>query len=337
LSLKVTSEFLYPIAVAVSALTTLVTPYLLRSSNQVVAWFDRVLPSPAKAWLDLYTQWVGGSRARSSVGIHLARKWTWQITLNLILVTGIFIGAAALRHHALQWWPDMPRGEDGVKALLWLGAMLLSLPLLVATFLKLRALSMLLSEMSGRRTAGGENHAALGSIVANTILSAGCLVLTLILFLLSSAILPSWNLLAVLVLIVAGSAVLLWRWFTRLYSRAQFALKETLSQPPAAERVPRATVLPAILRDAQITPLRLSEEMPAAGKFIGELGLRTHTGASIVGIQRDGANIINPGPDEELRAGDEVLLLGNRAHLDSARKLLTQKQGTTQPEGRPGR
>ena len=42
LQLKVTSEFLYPIAVAVSAITTLLTPYLIKGSDGLVGWFDRV-------------------------------------------------------------------------------------------------------------------------------------------------------------------------------------------------------------------------------------------------------------------------------------------------------
>ena len=36
LPLNVTSKFLYPIAVAVSVLTTLLTPYLIRSTDAVV-------------------------------------------------------------------------------------------------------------------------------------------------------------------------------------------------------------------------------------------------------------------------------------------------------------
>src|SRR6478735_7732055 len=45
LTLNVTSKFLYPIAVAVSALTTLTTPYLLRQSDALVGWFDRKAPT----------------------------------------------------------------------------------------------------------------------------------------------------------------------------------------------------------------------------------------------------------------------------------------------------
>src|SRR5471030_2584096 len=46
LKLEVTSNFLYPIAVAVSVITTLVTPYLIRGTDGVVAWIDRAAPRP---------------------------------------------------------------------------------------------------------------------------------------------------------------------------------------------------------------------------------------------------------------------------------------------------
>jgi CPA2 family monovalent cation:H+ antiporter-2 len=46
LELKVTSEFLYPIAVAVSAVTTVLTPYLIKSSDALVNLFDRAAPRP---------------------------------------------------------------------------------------------------------------------------------------------------------------------------------------------------------------------------------------------------------------------------------------------------
>ena len=152
MSLKVTSDFLYPIAVAVSALTTLTTPYLIKNSDSVIEWFDRAAPLPVKRWLDFYTRWTSElAEGERHFGLGLARKWGWQIALNLIFITGIFIAAGAMRSRGLTWWPEIPRGEDGVKAALWLGAMLLSLPLLIAVFRKLRALAMLLSEMSVTR------------------------------------------------------------------------------------------------------------------------------------------------------------------------------------------
>jgi hypothetical protein len=50
--------------------------------------------------------------------------------------------------------------------------------------------------------------------------------------LISAAILPSRNSLAIAALILGAAAVLLRRAFVRLYASAQVALRETLSQVP---------------------------------------------------------------------------------------------------------
>jgi CPA2 family monovalent cation:H+ antiporter-2 len=202
--------------------------------------------------------------------------------------------------------------------------MLLSLASLIAIVRKLRALSMLLSEMSVKRSAAGPSTPALRAVIATTIFAAGCLLLTFVLLLVSSAILPSWKLFFVPALIVIASVVLLRRTLVRLYSKAEFALKETLSQPPPRREV-QAQALPSILRDARLETVKISEQDPGARKLIRELALRTRSGASIVGIERDGSNIINPGPDEELLPGDQVLLLGDLENLGSARRVLTDR------------
>ncbi|HXJ57302.1 MAG TPA: TrkA C-terminal domain-containing protein [Verrucomicrobiae bacterium] len=72
--------------------------------------------------------------------------------------------------------------------------------------------------------------------------------------------------------------------------------------------------------------VQLAAASPAAGRLIGELQLRTQTGASIVAIERSGQNILNPGPDEELQAGDQIVLFGSRSHLDAAIRALKGKE-----------
>jgi hypothetical protein len=54
----------------------------------------------------------------------------------------------------------------------------------------------------------------------------------LLLLVLSAALLPSWRILIFLLLVVAAVTALLWRSLIRIYSKAQLALEETLSQPP---------------------------------------------------------------------------------------------------------
>jgi CPA2 family monovalent cation:H+ antiporter-2 len=323
LSLNVTSGFLYPIAVAVSALTTLCTPYLIRASDSVVGWFDHAAPRPLVGVLEAYTRWVGqaAGKRRSGFAVSLLRKWTWQIALNLLLIAAIFISVAALRSRALAWWPTVPGGFEGLKALLWLGAMLVSLPFFIAAIRKLQAVGLLIAEISVTRGAGGANTDAYRAIISTTILAAGCLGLLPFILGLSAAILPSWNVLLALALLVGIAVVLLRRSFIRLYSRAQAALQETLAEtpPPIHDAAP---VLPSLMREAELSLVAITNASPTAGKLIGELRLRTATGASIVGIERAGENLINPGPDEELRADDRVLLIGTRAQLEAAQGAL---------------
>ena len=330
LTLGVTSEFLYPIAVAVSALTTFTLPYLIRSSDSLINLFSRAAPAPLLNFVDLYTRWVGGfkSDGRRSFAFGLIRKWTWQIGLNLILVTAVFIAAGFLRQRAVSWNWQVPGGDNSLKALLWLGAMVVSLPMLVAAVRKMQALATLFAELSVPRAAAGEQTTLVRSIISGTIVAVACFTFLLLVLLLSSAILPSRNVFVVLLLIAIVATVLFRRWAIRIYASAQFNLQETLTRPPEL-RAEEKPLLGGILQDAQLKTFKLPLDSTAAGKLIGELQLRTATGASVVGIRRDGESLVNPGPDEELRPGDDVLLLGSDQQLQAALGLLSEITGET--------
>jgi CPA2 family monovalent cation:H+ antiporter-2 len=56
--------------------------------------------------------------------------------------------------------------------------------------------------------------------------------------------------------------------------------------------------------------VRLPENSPLKGHSIGELGVRTETGASIVAIVRDDLVLASPGPDARFESGDLVGVLG---------------------------
>jgi CPA2 family monovalent cation:H+ antiporter-2 len=120
--------------------------------------------------------------------------------------------------------------------------------------------------------------------------------------------------------VILAVVVLLRRSLIRIYAKAQASIEETFAQPPPP-RHPDAP-LANLLQQAAIETVPIAAESAAAGKLIREIALRTCSGASIVALERAGQTIPNPGPDEELLAGDQVLLLGSRAQLDAALKLL---------------
>jgi CPA2 family monovalent cation:H+ antiporter-2 len=323
LTLNVTSQFLYPIAVAVSAITTLLTPYLIRSADAVVNQFDRRAPRPLVESLELYTRWVGqlGSHRHDNLVAKLARRWLAQMALNAALIAAVFIGAVLIERREPAWLMRFGLEEQWLKTALWLAAVFLSLPLFIATSRKLQALGLLIAETKVTDAAAGDRAPAIRSVVAQVIPIAGTAVLGLFVLVLSSALLPALNVLLVLLLLVGLLAWLLRRSLIRVYARAQVALQETFAQTPAP--APATAARPSLLREADLESVAVAAASPAAGRLIRELELRTRTGASIVGIERTGGNVINPGPDEEIQAGDHLVLLGTPAQLAAARAALT--------------
>jgi CPA2 family monovalent cation:H+ antiporter-2 len=324
-----TSAFLYPIAVSVSAITTLCTPYLIRSSDGVVSWFDRMAPKPLVGAMESYSRWVGeiGGKGKGSMATRILTKLAWQIALNLLLATGVFIAAVVVHARYAKGWTQFPGGADGVKATLWLGALIVSFPCLIASWRKFQAGGMMVAELSVSPSKAGANTAAARAIVSGTVLVAGSCLMVLWLLVLSSTLLPSRNVLLLALGIAVAAGFLLYRASNRLYARAQYALHDTFAEPPDQDEHTLAKKMPSLLREARMEPVRLTAESAVAGKMIAELRLRTETGASIVGIQRGETSMVNPAPEEELLAGDDVLLIGNPEQLASARALLGRTNG----------
>lgn len=325
MTLGVTSEFLYPIAVSVSALTMPLTPYLARNSDRIVALHERHAPPWLVGALSVYSRWIERLRVQrpASPARRLVRRWIWQMALNMGLATAMFALAPAIAGRVNHWWPqwrDTPSWLGGAAGMVWLLAALIAMPALIATVRKLNALAMLLSELS----VGMGGRPAARAVVQNTIYYAGVVGVALWILLLSATVLPMgpgfWVLLVIIALVTAFS----WRFFIQIHAKGQAALQETLATPP--EPAPAVETPPEfLLRNAELERLVVTPLAPAAGKRIGELHLRAATGASIVAIEReDGSTQVNPGPDEELRPGDKLLLLGTKDQLAAARLALTQ-------------
>ncbi|HEV8607916.1 MAG TPA: cation:proton antiporter [Tepidisphaeraceae bacterium] len=318
---------LYPIAVYVSVITTLLTPYRIRGSDPIADFLERSAPSGLQAYLHLYTNWIGGLRGGDGTHIRvqrLLRKWAIQLGINLALVSGVMITASSLAASVERLLPEMkwlPPKTGGPKTILWMAAMVIALPLLIASFRKVRAAAAIIADLRNGAAGQEENVTAVRAVIANTILIAGGVVIVMWVMLLSSAILPPWPVFITLAGVILAIVTLMGNSFLRVYAKAQTAIRETLTQNPTMpQEEPRP--IPPLLQDAVLETITLAQTSPANGKLIRELQLRSETGASIVGIERVGGSIVNPGPDEELRAGDRVLLLGTEEHLESAESFL---------------
>ena len=72
--------------------------------------------------------------------------------------------------------------------------------------------------------------------------------------------------------------------------------------------------------------MAVPKDSPLIGKSIGELKFWQSTGGTIVAIRRGQTVVLSPGPYAELYAGDVIVLVGNSAAVEAARRLATEKE-----------
>ena len=230
MTLQVTSNFLYPVAVAVSVITTLLTPYLIRSADPLSIKLAAAMPQRLGRVLGMYGEWLRSIQPQGE-GAMLAsiiRRILLQVGVNLALVIAIFFSGAFFAERISMYLQDWISDPSWQKALIWGGALLVSLPFLIAAYRKLKALSMLLAEMGVKPEMAGRHTQRVRRVIAEVIPILSLLVIFLLLAALSASILPTNKLLVLIAVVAAAVAALLWRWFIRVHTRMQVALLETL-------------------------------------------------------------------------------------------------------------
>ncbi|WP_158633493.1 cation:proton antiporter domain-containing protein [Tautonia sociabilis] len=86
---------------------------------------------------------------------------------------------------------------------------------------------------------------------------------------------------------------------------------------------------------AEVDSCLVKDSSPVINRTIADLQLRPRTGATILALRRGGRDLINPGPDQEIRVGDVLVLFGDRSQLDRAIALIAPE--TDLPAGQDRR
>ncbi|AME22725.1 MULTISPECIES: cation:proton antiporter [Burkholderiaceae] len=232
-SLKVTSSFLYPIAVAVSALTTLFTPYLIKAADPITRRIAQSMPVPVANTFGLYSQWLA-SLSPDTAGptlFSMTRRIVLQIAVNLALVAAIFLAASysapGTKAFLARWLPT----NDAQRVAIWSVALLVSMPFLVAVYRKLESLALMLAEVSVQPAKAGRFTSALRSAISGLIPILAMFGVFLLVTVLSGAILPPFGLMIAVLVCAALLLTVLWRWCVKIHATMQIALRETFEEP----------------------------------------------------------------------------------------------------------
>ncbi len=328
-------DFLYPVAVAVSAITTLFTPWLIRAAGPVAALVDRKLPKPVQTFVALYGSWIERLAAPHSTGGQLrVRRLVRLVVVDVLLLALVIIGSAVERDRfalVMRAWTGV--SADVSQVIVFIGSVAIVVPLVIglvrvtwrlALVLAVRALP---TPEKGVDFAQAPRTAFVTTMHIALLLAAGAP-----LFVLAQLVIPELPgaVLVVIAMVIFGVAF--WRAARNLHGHVRagaqiivaalaqhsFSTAEELSK--TMEHV--SAGLPGLGEPA---PVVLRASSRAVGLTLAELNLRGLTGATVLAISRrsgSGEEQLVPTGKDRLQAGDVVALAGSNDAVASARELL---------------
>lgn len=301
LTLKVTSDFLYPVAVAVSALTTLTTPYLIRSADRTASWIEKTLP---KNWVIALHQY---SRMMQNTSQNKGWRQTLQIRLlrilgNTILTIGIlWLSANNLKPFLFAQW-----GKGEGTTLIYAGITLL----VASPFLWAMAFG---GTQANSLRAAYKAATRLGPLLFVEILRFLATTTLILTFILRLEISQTTQL--ILMGILFGALSLSWPLLARIYLWCESIFLHNLSERERAASALDPNQHELAPWDAHMASFKIPPEAAFVGKTFLEMGLRERFGVTVALIQRGHKRITAPGREECLYPHDSVGVIGTDEQL----------------------
>ena len=305
-SLNVTSHFLYPIVVAVSVITTFLTPYMIRLAEPASNFVDAHMPKRWKGFLDRYTS---GSRA-----VNHDSLWK-RLIVSLVRITVVY-SIVCVAIVAVSFRFLVPLCKDGLPGV-W-GA-------LVAAFVTILFLAPFLRAIMIKKNHSMEfvtlwndnrgNRAPLVATIVLRILLAVSFVMFVIagLFKMSVGLVFGVALLLVIVMILSRqlkrqSILIERKFFQNLRSRDIRAEYMGEKKPEYAGRL--------LSRDLHLADYVVPGESGWVGKTLAELNFGKEYGVHVVSILRGKKRINIPGAMDRLFPQDKLQVIATDEELN---------------------
>jgi CPA2 family monovalent cation:H+ antiporter-2 len=329
-----TDRLLYSIAVAVSGITTLLTPWLIRAAGPTAAWVDKKLPRALQTFSALYSSWLEqlGTETADGRSARNRRAVRWLI-VDTVMVAAIIIGASVEMERIAEFaqnWLNVP--EDWTRLAVVLGAAAASAPFAIGLMQTARALGFELANRAFPKVVG-ENvdlAAAPRRLLVVTLQLAIVLLVGVPLIAVTQPFVPTFRGAALLLTIVVLLAFSFWRGAANFQGHARAAaqaLAEALARQTKKGREQGSThwleganrVLTGL---GSPVPVEVRPGSRAVGKTLAQIQLRGLTGATVLAIQRGDESVLIPAGQELLREGDILAIAGTHDSVEAARELL---------------
>lgn len=305
-SLHVTSDFLYPIVVAVSVITTFLTPYMIRFAEPASNFVDTHLPVK---WKNFLLHYSSGSQTMNHESLW--KKLILALTRITIVYSIVSIAVVALAFRFL-----VPLFLEHIPGI-W-GRLLAAVVIILFISPFLRAIMIKKNHSAEFVTLWNDsrgNRAPLVSTIVIRILIAVSFVMFVIsgLFKVSVGLLLGVAVLLVIMMILSRqlkkqSIMIERKFFQNLRYRDMRAEYMGEKKPEYAGRL--------LSRDLHLTDFEVPGESAWAGKTLAELNFGKKYGIHVVSILRGRKRINIPGASVRLFPEDKIQVIGTDEELN---------------------
>ncbi len=312
MSLGVISDFLYPVAVAVSAVTTMTSPFLIKNSDRVSNWLVARIPSRVRAGLTRYEAAMTEPSAKESVMSLIWRVYGVKVLLNSVVVVAITLAVhyVSAQFLGMTFVPGKATWENlGACAV----TLVLAGPFLWAVFWRRPV-------RPGRydaETLSRLQQLQLGMSIVR--FAAGCLLVGLLISSFTTIHALSGT---ILISLLALSLFLFSHRFEPVYQKIESRFLSNLSEKERAALEARLKHFELAPWDVSLTEYVLSQDSPLVLKTLVESGLKRDFGVTVAMIERGALRMIPPRPEDVLLPFDKVYLLGTETQLAEAQKRI---------------
>ena len=323
-SLNVTDQYLYPVIVAVSVITTFLTPYMIRLSDPVCSFIESRLPQSAKDLIDRYTSGTVMTR-HESAWHKLLKSMILSVALCLVLcsffITIFFTYVEPyISGHLPGIWGDI----------LSFAVISVALSPLLLAIIKSKNNSHEFHELWGDNLF---NRGALVSAMVVRVIICVIIVMGLIVRIFSVALGVGMVIsLAVIVLIYFSKWIRHRSMTMQQQFIANFEGSDDVTADTGMSGVKQTFRDNGPFKDLHQAEFTISPSFRLVGRTIAENEIRTIYHINILAITRGGQCIMTPQGSERLYPYDRLTVMGTDDDLTSFRNFLQDNTGKQQDD-----
>lgn len=296
LTLQVTRPALFPIIIAVSAITTFTTPYLIMSSGHFSKLLEKNLPMRAKQLLSQYTILIHRYLRLKKKRVVYSQYIT-RLLINSVMVAIIF--------SLSEKW-IFPKISEWISATYWINTLSCLIALLLAS-------PFIWGMIFAYRAFPHRRHAAIRPIIA-----LGWIFTFTVITTLAITYFHTWSIILLLMIIAFTLFSVLHKPLQKFYPWLEKRFLANIKTPTIQETSKDELTAWGI----NLKGTDIQNNYYFINKTLQELNLAQQFGIHVIALYRGPKIILTPPHHEKIRLYDKLFILGSDEQIDAFSQLL---------------